>query len=80
MRVLNSLISHAGVHSWLLNFVFFISTEPDWAEFHCSPGLCNPLQNLEMYRDSKPQNNFVSTQSYSPPMKMELFILKTVNI
>lgn len=58
MRNLNSLITHVGIYSWLLNFVFFIATEPDSQEFHCSSGLGNPFLNLEMYKDSKPQNNF----------------------
>lgn len=82
MRILNSLITHVGMHSWLWNFVYFIAPEPDSQEFHCSPGLSNPFLNLEMYNVSKPQNilNFFSTFSYSPPMKMELFIPKTVNI
>lgn len=80
MRILNSLITHVGMYSWLLNFVFFIAAEPDSREFHCSPGLSNPFLNLQMYHDSKPQNNFFSMFSYFPPMKMELFIPKIVNI
>lgn len=80
MRILNSLITRVGMHSWLLNFVFFIVPGCDSQEFHCSPGLSNPFLNLEMYNDSTPQNNFLSVFSYSSPMKMEFFIPKTVNI
>lgn len=79
MRILSSLITHAGVFKWFFFYCFFfITTDHDSTEFSCSPGP-NRFLNLEMYNDSKPQQLF-PIFSYSPQMKMELFILKIANI